>query len=130
MTYSSRLKALKPRPAGRSGSALAGAGQMGRGFVAQVQRIAGHGDRRHRRRRSQPRGHRLQGRRSCEPGADGSRRHTVASPTRCSSAEADVDVVVDATGRPRGRRRSCRCAALRAGKHVGLLNVECDVTVG
>ena len=44
-------------------------------------------------------------------------------------ADADVDMVVDATGVP-DVGAGLSLAALRAGKHVGLLNVECDVTIG
>ena len=38
-------------------------------------------------------------------------------------------MVVDATGVPEVGAQIA-LAALRAGKHVGLLNVECDVTIG
>ncbi|MEO5834678.1 MAG: SAF domain-containing protein [Nakamurella sp.] len=124
MTYSSRLKA-RERDTGRPiRVGLAGAGQMGSGYVAQVQRIAG-----------------------MEIGAiadvDPNRaatayksagvepddvRHTILTDA-IKLADADVDAIVDATGVPEvGAALSL--AALRAGKHVALLNVECDVTIG
>lgn len=124
MSYSKRLQ-QRERETGRPVRiGLAGAGQMGAGYVAQVQRITG-----------------------LEIGAiadvaparaeaayaaagiipDGS-RHAVLTDA-LALADADVDVVVDATGVP-DVGAVLSLAALRAGKHVALLNVECDVTIG
>ena len=117
---------------------LVGAGQMGRGFVAQVRRIAGMevvavadldvnratgalqaagvqdvatGDDREK----------LSG-----VVADGG---TVAVTDPGLLTALPVDMVIDATGVPEiGAQIALR--SLLAGKHVGLLNVETDVTVG
>ncbi len=45
------------------------------------------------------------------------------------AARDDVDVVVDATGHPEAGIRHAR-AAIRAGKHVVMVNVEADVLAG
>lgn len=103
---------------------LAGAGQMGAGYVAQVARIDGMEigaiadvDRSRAEAAYQRAGVVVDG-----------LRFTVLDDARLL-ADADVDVVVDATGVPEvGAQLSV--AALRAGQHVALLNVECDVTIG
>ena len=45
------------------------------------------------------------------------------------AARDDVDVVIEATGHPRAGITHAR-AAIAAGKHVGMVNVEADVLVG
>ena len=106
---------------------LAGAGQMGSGFVAQVQRIPGMeigaiADVDPNRVVS---AYKMVG---IDPDSDGGKRHAVLTDA-AALADADVDMVVDATGVP-DVGAALSLAALRAGKHVGLLNVECDVTIG
>lgn len=124
MSYTQRLRQREKETGRPVRVGLAGAGQMGTGYVAQVQRIAG-----------------------MEIGAiadvDSSRaaaayksagvetdetRHVVLIDAY-ALADADVDVVVDATGVP-DVGAGLSLGALRAGKHVALLNVECDVTIG
>ena len=117
--------------------ALVGAGQMGRGFAAQLGRMPGitvsavvNVD---RARAEQA----LRG-----IGADVGEEASVAGRAALVVAgrsvaltdlteamELDVDVVVEATGVPDVGARVCVMAML-AGKHVSTLNVECDVTVG
>jgi len=117
---------------------LVGAGQMGRGFVAQVRRISGMevaavADLDLERATGALR---AAGVEQVTTGddldtlsavvADGG---TVAVTDHTLAAALPLDMVIDATGIPEiGAEVALRC--LLAGRHVGLLNVETDVTVG
>jgi len=127
MGYSNRLQEREEKTGRPVRVGLAGAGQMGSGFVAQVQRITGLeigaiADVDPNRVVS---AYKAVG---IDPDADGGKRHAVLTDA-IALADADVDMVVDATGVP-DVGAGLSLAALRAGKHVGLLNVECDVTIG
>ena len=127
MTYHKRLTEREAGTGRPVRVGLAGAGQMGSGFVAQVQRIAGMeigaiADVDAARATAAYKAAGVE----VDTGSSG--RHVVLDDA-FALADADVDVLVDATGVPEvGARLSV--AALRAGKHVALLNVECDVTIG
>src|SRR6478609_9479598 len=127
MGYSNRLAAREAETGRPVRVGLAGAGQMGSGFVAQVQRITGLeigaiADVDPNRAIS---AYKAAG---VDPDVDGGARHAVLTDA-AALAQADVDMVVDATGVP-DVGAALTLGALRAGKHVGLLNVECDVTIG
>ena len=127
MGYTKRLEEREAQTGRPVRVGLAGAGQMGSGFVAQVQRIPGLeigaiADVDPNRVVS---AYKAVG---IDPNADGGSRHAVLTDA-AALAGADVDMVVDATGVP-DVGANLSLSALRAGKHVGLLNVECDVTVG
>jgi predicted homoserine dehydrogenase-like protein len=138
MGYSERLRE-RERTTGRPVRVgLVGAGQMGRGFVAQVHRIAGMEavavadiDLARATGALQAVGHdkvatgddldQLSG--VIEDGG------TVAVNDPELLTSLPVDMVIDATGVPEiGAQIALRC--LLTGRHVGLLNVETDVTVG
>ncbi len=124
MSYSQRLLAREKDTGRPVRVGLAGAGQMGTGYVAQVQRIAGMeigaiADVDANRAAS---AYKAAG---VEPDES---RHAILDDA-FALASADVDIVVDATGVP-DVGAALSLAALRAGKHVALLNVECDVTIG
>jgi len=127
MTYTKRLQ-QREKETGRSiRIGLAGAGQMGSGYVAQVQRIAGMeigaiADVDPTRAEA---AYKAAG---MEVSSESDGRHQIVTDA-LALAHCDVDVVVDATGVP-NVGAALSLAALRAGKHVALLNVECDVTVG
>jgi predicted homoserine dehydrogenase-like protein len=117
---------------------LVGAGQMGRGFVAQVRRIAGMEvvavadlDLARATGALQSAGVEHVGTgddhdKLSSLVADGG---TVAVTDPALLTALPVDMVIDATGVPEiGAQVALR--SLLAGKHVGLLNVETDVTVG
>jgi predicted homoserine dehydrogenase-like protein len=117
---------------------LVGAGQMGRGFVAQVRRIAGMEvvavadlDVSRATAALQSAG--------IENVTTGDDHETLSSRIEDGGTVATtdphvltalpVDMVIDATGVPEiGAQIALR--TLLAGKHVGLLNVETDITVG
>ncbi len=127
MSYTKRLREREAATGRPVRVGLAGAGQMGSGYVAQVQRITGMeigaiADVDSARASA---AYKAAG---IEVDAGDTGRHVVLADAMALAA-ADVDVVVDATGVPEvGAELSL--AALRAGKHVALLNVECDVTIG
>ena len=127
MSFTKRLQERERNTGRPVRVGLAGAGQMGSGYVAQVQRIAGMeigaiADVDSARAAA---AYKAAG---VEVDAGSTGRHVVLDDAM-ALADADVDVVVDATGVPEvGAGLSL--AALRAGKHVALLNVECDVTIG
>jgi predicted homoserine dehydrogenase-like protein len=117
---------------------LVGAGQMGRGFVAQVRRIAGMevvavADVDLQRATGA-----LQavGQRDVTTGEDLDKLTslvaeggTVAVTDATLLTALPLDMVIDATGVPEiGAQIALRC--ILAGRHVGLLNVETDITVG
>lgn len=117
---------------------LVGAGQMGRGFVAQVRQIVGMevvavADLDPRRATGALR---AAGQDTVTTGddldnlsgivADGG---TVATADSTLLTALPVDMVIDATGVPEiGAQVALR--SLLSGRHVGLLNVETDATVG
>jgi predicted homoserine dehydrogenase-like protein len=117
---------------------LVGAGQMGRGFVAQVRRIAGMevvavADLDVARATAALQSAGVENVTSGDDYdklnslvADGG---TVATTDPHLLTALPVDMVIDATGVPEiGAQIALR--TLLAGKHVGLLNVETDITVG
>jgi predicted homoserine dehydrogenase-like protein len=117
--------------------AVVGAGQMGRGFAAQLARAPGVtvsavADLDVERAATALRGVGLDP--ADAPTAD-ARRAAVEGGASVALADADeavalpVDVVVEATGVPDVGARVC-LAALLAGTDVATLNVESDVTVG
>jgi predicted homoserine dehydrogenase-like protein len=116
--------------------ALVGAGQMGRGLAAQIGRIPGLDlavvvDRNPDRALAAMRAAGHDGA-TTDPdeAADAVGRDAGAALTGIEGLAAlDVDVVVEATGVPEvGAQVGEACLA--AGKHVIMLNVECDVTIG
>ena len=117
---------------------LVGAGQMGRGFVAQVRRIAGMevvavADIDVQRATGALKSAGIENVATGDDHdkltsvvADGG---TVAVGDSALLTALPVDMIIDATGVPEiGARIALR--GLLAGKHVGLLNVETDITVG
>jgi predicted homoserine dehydrogenase-like protein len=117
---------------------LVGAGQMGRGFVAQVRRISGMevvavadldlqratGALRAAGVENITTGDDLD--KLSDVVADGG---TVAVTDHTMVTALPVDMVIDATGVPEiGAQVALR--SVLAGRHVGLLNVETDITVG
>jgi predicted homoserine dehydrogenase-like protein len=117
--------------------ALVGAGQMGRGFAAQLGRMPGvtvsavvDVD----RSRAEEA---LAGIGADVAQADNAAARaslvasgrSVALTDLAEAVDLDVDVVVEATGVPDVGARVC-VQAMLAGKHVSTLNVECDVTIG
>src|SRR6478735_7122341 len=127
MGYSNRLAAREAETGRPVRVGLAGAGQMGSGFVAQVQRITGLeiGAIADVDPNRAVNAYKAAG---VDPDVAGGKRHAVLTDA-AALAQADVDMVVDATGVP-DVGAALTLGALRAGKHVGLLNVECDVTIG
>ena len=117
---------------------LVGAGQMGRGFVAQVRRIAGMevvavADIDVQRATGALKSAGIENvvtgddhDKLTSVVADGG---TVAVNDSALLTALPVDMIIDATGVPEiGAQIALR--SLLAGKHVGLLNVETDITVG
>src|SRR5215210_9006007 len=117
---------------------LVGAGQMGRGFVAQVRRIAGMevvavADLDVQRATGALK---AAGVENVTTGDDFDRLSgaiaeggTVAVNDPTLITALPVDMVIDATGVPEiGAQIALR--SILAGRHVGLLNVETDITVG
>jgi predicted homoserine dehydrogenase-like protein len=117
---------------------LVGAGQMGRGFVAQVRRIAGMevvavADIDVQRATGALKSAGVENvvtgddhDKLTSVVADGG---TVAVNDSALLTALPVDMIIDATGVPEiGAQIALR--SLLAGKHVGLLNVETDITVG
>lgn len=135
MSYVERLRERMSERGRPVRVGLAGAGQMGSGFVAQVQRIDGL---------------EIAAIADVDPGrvvavyaaagvtdvgTDADATAVVAAGGHVALADAvglaevGVDMVIDATGVPDvGAQLSL--AAIRSGIDVGLLNVECDVTIG
>ena len=116
--------------------ALVGAGQMGRGLAAQIGRIPGMDlaavvDRNPDRALAAIRaaGHATPATDPDEALTAVARDSGAALTDAAVLPELDVDVVVEATGVPEvGAQVGEVCLA--AGKHVIMLNVECDVTIG
>ena len=130
MTLRSRLETLE-----RAGTpirvGLVGAGQMGRGFMAQVAGIPGMevviaADMDQGRALS---AFREAGREPVEGHNGDPERPAVTGDASDVARSAAVDVVVEATGVPEVGARVAY-EAIHNGKHVVMLNVETDVTVG
>ncbi len=138
MGYTERLRA-RERELGRPVRiGLVGAGQMGRGFVAQVGRMAGMEvavvadvapGRARRAFEAAGRPDVLEGADPAAAAAAVAAGRPVAVEDARSLTELPVDVIVDASGVPEVGAQVA-FAGLLAGKDVALLNVECDVTVG
>jgi predicted homoserine dehydrogenase-like protein len=137
MNYSARLKARETELGRPVRVALVGAGQMGRGFAAQLLRMPGIAlsavldvDIDRAREALEQTGTKITEATSLDEqiGAinDGG---SIALAGLDSLAELPVDVVVEATGVPDvGAQVAMK--SLLSGKHVATLNVESDVTVG
>ncbi|MFB5189452.1 NAD(P)H-dependent oxidoreductase [Alicyclobacillus fastidiosus] len=117
----------REKQAGFIGVAVIGAGQMGRGMIAQISNIPG-----------------MQVRAVCDIQTEAAQRAVDAYLSNVKTLHPDVlvdsdyqkliahpsvDVVVDATGVPEVGA-NVALAALAERKHLVLLNVEMDVTVG
>jgi predicted homoserine dehydrogenase-like protein len=117
---------------------LVGAGQMGRGFVAQLRRIAGMDvvavadldpNRATGALRAAGQDTVLTGDDLDKLSAVVAEGGTVATADPTLLTALPVDMVIDATGVPEvGAQVALR--SLLSGRHVGLLNVETDATVG
>ncbi len=132
-----RAKSGKPIRIG-----LIGSGEMGTDIVTRVRPYGGHRDRRHCRTqrpgRDQGRGHRLprevairaKCRRLRHERRDGSAARSPSPTTPDLVINNDlIDVVIDATGIPAvGAEIGLR--AMEHGKHLVMMNVEADVTIG
>ena len=108
---------------------LIGAGKFGSMFLSQVPTIAGARGAGHRR--SRPASGRATACRTV--GWDEARiARDHASPTTATrpSPAATIDVVVEATGNPAAGIAPCARAAIAAGKHIVMVNVEADVLAG
>lgn len=138
MAYRERLLDRQSRLGRPVRVGLVGAGQMGRGFVAQVRRIAGMevvavADIDLARATGALQAAGIE---DVTTGDDHGKLSslvddggTVAVTDPALLTALPVDMVIDATGVPEiGAQIALR--SLLAGKHVGLLNVETDVTVG
>ena len=106
---------------------LIGAGKFGSMFLNQAPSMAGIEIVGHRRSRPRSRSRTLAAR------SDGTRRASPAPGLSPSGIEAcadpDIEVVVEATGSPPAGIAHAR-AAIAAGKHIVMVNVEADVLAG
>jgi predicted homoserine dehydrogenase-like protein len=137
MNYSKRLKAREAEMGRPIRVALVGAGQMGRGFVAQLLRMPGFVvsavldvqlDR--AREALEQTGGKVSDAESLEEQiAAILNGESVAIAGIGSLSKLPVDVVVEATGVP-DVGAQVALQSLLSGKHVATLNVESDVTVG
>jgi len=137
MSYVDRLRDREQTVGRPVRVGLVGAGQMGRGFAAQLGRTPGVTvsaiadvdlDRAHQALAAlgtQPADATSAGQRTRAVEDGGS----VALADAGELLELPVDVVVEATGVPEIGAR-IMVSSLLAGKHVATLNVECDVTIG
>ena len=138
MEYRSRLSDLAKNQGRNSRLAMVGAGQMGRGFALQavamgaldVSVVAA------RTEDSIRRAYADLGITDVLVSNDPVELNAAIAAGRATGttdavivAQLDVDVVVEATGVPEVGARVVS-AALRGGKHVAVLNVEMDVTIG
>jgi predicted homoserine dehydrogenase-like protein len=138
MNYRERLQARRQQLGRPARIGLVGAGQMGRGFVAQTTRIPGMevvavADMVAERAEAAVR--------AASPGAVlcsddvGVLTAAIEEGRSVACTRADllpmlpIDIVIEASGIP-SVAASVAFDALLAGKHVGLLTVEADVTVG
>lgn len=137
MNYSARLKAREAEVGRPVRVALVGAGQMGRGFAAQLLRMPGMAvsavldvDLDRAREALEQTGNKVSDASTLEEQIDAiNSGESVALQGTGSLTRLPVDVVVEATGVPDvGAEVALQC--LLSGKHVATLNVESDVTVG
>lgn len=138
MAYLDRIRERQRRFGRPIRIGLVGAGQMGRGFVAQTERIPGMevaaiADVALDRARA---AFARAGRTDVAEGTDVSELAAAAEDGRPVVvadagllARLPVDMIIDASGVPEVGAKVA-LGALLNGKDVGLLNVECDVTVG
>ena len=137
MSFRDRLTAREARLGRPVRVGLVGAGQMGRGFAAQLGRTPGVQVSAIADVQIERASEALSGIGVTEVRADSSeaRRRAVDDGGAVAVADADelaelpIDVVVEATGVPDIGARVI-LAGLLAGKDVATLNVECDVTIG
>ncbi len=137
MNYSSRLKAREAELGRPIRVALVGAGQMGRGFAAQLLRMPGFAVSavldvqldRAREALEQTGGKVSDAETLDEQIAAIENGESVAIAGISTLAKLPVDVVVEATGVP-DVGAQVALMSLLSGKHVATLNVESDVTVG
>ena len=106
---------------------LIGAGKFGSMFLTQVPTIAGAGGGGHRRSRPGAGARRLRQGRLGRQRA--SREPGLSPPAPKLCADPEVEVVVEATGAPAAGIAHAR-AAIAAGKHIVMVNVEADVLAG
>lgn len=137
MSYTARLRTLMAETGRPIRVGLAGAGQMGSGLVAQVQRIDGldvaaiadvDPERATKAYAGAGVTDVVSGSAFDVAAAVEGGGHVVLSEAALL-ADLPLDMVIDATGVP-DVGAQLTLAALRSGKDVGLLNVECDVTIG
>ena len=115
-----------PRVAGKPVRvALIGAGKFGSMFLSQVPTYARPGSSGHRRPRSGARARGLPHRRLGRGADRGDRIYRRGA----EGAADDIEVIVEATGNPAAGIRHAR-AAIAAGKHIVMVNVEADVLAG
>ncbi len=137
MNYSARLEAREAEVGRPIRVALVGAGQMGRGFAAQLLRMPGLAvsavlDVQLQRAREalEQTGNKVSDAETLdEQIAAITSGESVALEGIASLARLPVDVVVEATGVP-DVGAQVALQSLLSGKHVATLNVEADVTVG
>lgn len=138
MSYSDRLRALAQERGRPVRIGLVGAGQMGRGFVAQVGRMAGMEvaviadvvpGLAAQAFAAAGRVGVVETEDVTEATAAVAAGRPVAVGDGSTLAELPIDAIVEASGVPEVGARVAY-AAILAGKDVGLLNVECDVTIG
>jgi predicted homoserine dehydrogenase-like protein len=134
MSYVARLK-QREREFGRPVRVgLVGAGQMGRGFVAQVSRIPGMSisavaDVQPQRGFDALRAAGYEDIASGPSGQVVEAGGSVVVSDALELVELPIDIIVDASGVP-DVGAAVAFNGLLAGKDIALLNVECDVTVG
>lgn len=137
MNYSSRLRAREAERGRPVRVALVGAGQMGRGFAAQLLRMPGFAlsavvdvaVERAREALEQTGGKSSPAETITEQVEAIRSGESVAVAGIDSIDQLPVDVIVEATGVPEvGAKVALK--SLLSGKHVATLNVESDVTVG
>ena len=137
MNYSTRLRDREAELGRPIRVALVGAGQMGRGFAAQLLRMPGMSvaavldvqlDR--ARGALEQAGGKISDADTLDAKVEAIENgESVALEGIGSLARLPVDVVVEATGVP-DVGAQVALQSLLSGKHVATLNVECDVTVG
>jgi predicted homoserine dehydrogenase-like protein len=137
MNYSAQLKAREAELGRPVRVALVGAGQMGRGFAAQLLRMPGIAlsavldvDIDRAREALEQTGTKITDATTLEEQIEAiNNGESIALVGTDSLSDLPVDVVVEATGVPDvGAQVALK--SLLSGKHVATLNVESDVTVG
>jgi predicted homoserine dehydrogenase-like protein len=122
-----RLLTEREKHGNQIGVAVIGAGQMGRGLIAQISRVPGM-EIRGVSDLNLPAAERAIAYYKSKLGGPG-HEVTVNKDFRAIIEQEDIDVVVDATGIPEAGA-NIALLALAAKKHLVLLNVEVDVTIG